>query len=150
MMEGDFVASGRGTPNAEPESGVDPIDLLMIPMMENTEDSTCRVDHHQTRIQSRKQILKRSAVLQKLELDRLNIETSINRILAEQFTRKKFLRAGRLRPFQYENLLKLTDTKFQIMAKFDLSFKEKIRAQAFNEELEGLNKNLAIIKEKQE
>ena len=57
----------------------------------------------------------------------MNVETSINRILAEQFTKKKFKRVGGLRPFQYENLLKLKNTKFQVMEKFDMSFKENIR-----------------------
>ena len=68
-----------------------------------------------------------------LSCDQLNIETSINKLLAEQFTKKKFKRVGGLRSFQYENLLKLRSTKFQLLEKFDLSFKENIRELAFKE-----------------
>jgi len=77
---------------------------------------------------SRKEVLRRSASIQKLELERMQLESSINSLLTTQFTRQKAKRtlAPRTKNI-YREMPRMDESAFSTRVKSDMSFKEDVK-----------------------
>ena len=78
----------------------------------------------------------------KLELARLSVETSMNRLLLQQMAMPKALRVEIPRHQSYKNLPKMSEsTTLGSIKRNDIQFKEKIREKAFCKEMKILTGN---------